>query len=416
MLGASATLPWGLAWRLAAGQIVSWGILYYAFTVVAGPLHTESGWTHAMINAGLSLGLLIWGIAAFPIGRWIQRHGVRGVMALSSGVGGAALVVMGFSDSYSTYLVAWVLLGASMAGCLYDAAFAAVTRAFGPDYRRGSVLITLVGGFASTVFVPLSQYLVSWAGWREALIVLGTTRSVFGAALHAFGIPRFDRPLASLQTKISSFFKLPIEARDPCFWGLTVWFSAHAAAATGLVFLFVPLLQAEGVQTSHIVHAIAVMGPMQVAGRFVLTTYGGNFSAVRVGAAAMAFIGVSILILLVAPWHRAWLIVFAALFGLGNGILTILRGTSVAEFFGTARYAEINGALSASAVITKALAPLMLGAIWSSSGSPFAVIVTISALTFLSGAGLGLARYAAKRNGNFSPQLLPTIPEFMVEK
>ena len=142
--GPSPGLPWGLAWRLAVGQIVAWGILYYAFTVVVGPMGAGTGWSRPFLNLGLTIGLLAWGAGAYPVGRWIQRHGARDLMAFANVLGGFALALMGLTGSPRLYLVAWALLGIAMAGALYEPAFAAVTAAFGASYRRGIVLITRV--------------------------------------------------------------------------------------------------------------------------------------------------------------------------------------------------------------------------------------------------------------------------------
>ena len=181
--GAAATLPWALAWRLAVGQICAWGILYYAFTVVVGPMQAGTGWSRTFLNSGLSLGLLAWGVFALPVGAWIQRRGGRELMALASALGGAGLVLMGLSEQRGLYVLAWLMLGMAMAGLLYDAAFAVVTQAFGEHYRRGITLITLVGGLASTVFVPLAQLAVDQLGWRYALVALGVFHAVLGVPL-----------------------------------------------------------------------------------------------------------------------------------------------------------------------------------------------------------------------------------------
>src|SRR5690606_21242972 len=140
------SLPWGLAWRLAFGQLLAWGALYYAFTVVVGPMQATTGWSRELLNAGLSIGLLTWGLLALPAGVWLQRHGGRSLMAGASLLGGGGLIVMGSGVGPFGYLGAWLLLGAAMAGLLYEPAFAVVTRAFGEHYRRGIILITLVGG------------------------------------------------------------------------------------------------------------------------------------------------------------------------------------------------------------------------------------------------------------------------------
>lgn len=395
-------LPWGLAWRLAVGQIVAWGILYYAFTVVVGPMQAGTGWSRTFLNAGLSLGLLAWGLCAFPVGAWIQRRGGRGVMTAAAALGGIALMVMGLWPQRVLYLIAWLMVGAAMAGILYDSAFAVVTRAFGAEYRRGIALIALVGGLASTVFIPLAQLAVAHLGWQHALVALGAFQLLLGGSLHRFGVPRFeavspDATPPQRKRGVSWWAELRRDVFDPRFVGLALWFTAHAAALTGLIFQLVPILQALQVESATMLQAIALIGPMQVLGRLLLTTRRDGFSTLRVGQWAMASLILSTLILLLLPPRLACLAAFAALYGLGNGVSTLLRGTAIAELFGRERYAELNGALSAPAVLAKAAAPLGLAAFWSMTGEPRAVLVGVLALLGLGTAGLVMAQRAASR-------------------
>jgi MFS family permease len=403
---ATQPLPWGLAWRIAFGQIISWGILYYAFTVVVGPMQDGTGWSRTFLNAGLSVGLLMWGVAALPVGIWIQRRGGRGIMSFASALGGGALVLMGTVAHPVAYQFAWVLLGAAMAGMLYDSAFAVVTAAFGAQFRKGITLITLVGGFASTVFIPLSQLAVDRLGWQHALVALGLAQLIIGVPLHALGIPRFV-PAAeqcagpnnrTLRRQITSWWDaFHRDIFDARFVGLALWFTAHSAAFTGLIFHLVPVLQEIGVDNATILQAIAIFGPMQVLGRLVLTTRGNHFSTLRVGRWAMAGIAVSLLIVLLLPSTLLWLAVFAALFGASNGITTIVRGTAIAELFGRERYAELNGALSAPAVVAKAAAPLTVAGLWSLSGEPKVVFASVLALILGGFGGIMIVTRAQQR-------------------
>jgi MFS family permease len=417
MAGAEATrharreapaLPWALAWRLALGQIVAWGILYYAFTVVVGPMQAGTGWSRTFLNSGLSLGLLMWGLLALPVGAWIQRRGGREVMTAASALGGGALILMGLAPDRTLYVVAWLMLGASMAGMLYDAAFAVVTQTFGADYRRGITLITLVGGLASTVFIPVAQFAVDHLGWQYALVALGLFQIVLGVPLHALAVPAFRKAdgtasSASPRARWSDWWQeFRRDVGDPRFVGLAVWFTAHAAAFTGLIFQLVPLLQALHVENATILQAIAIIGPMQVLGRLLLTSRGNHFSTLRVGRWAMVSLSAAMLILLLLPPHLVWLGLFAALYGAGNGVTTILRGTSIAELFGRERYPELNGALSVPAVFAKAAAPLALAGLWSATGEPNVVFAGVLALVLVGVVGLWLAT-AAQRKHSATP-------------
>ena len=399
---AADKLPWALAWRLALGQIVAWGVLYYAFTVVVGPMQAGTGWSRTFLNSGLSLGLLAWGALALPVGAWIQRRGGRALMACASAVGGVGLVLMGLAPSPAAYVAAWLMLGAAMAGLLYDSAFAVVTHTFGPHYRRGITLITLVGGLASTVFIPLAQLAVDALGWQHALVALGAFQIAVGVPLHLFGVPPLARS-AGTQSRAPAaerwrgwWAEFRRDVSDPRFVGLALWFTAYSAAFTGLIFQQIPVLQALRVENATIVQAIAFFGPMQVLGRFVLATRAHHFSTLRVGRWALAALVAAVLLVLLAPTTPAWLIVYAAMAGLGNGVLTIVRGTAIAELFGRGRYAELNGALSAPGVLAKSIAPLALAALWSATGDPRMVFAGVLALLLLAAGGLLLAARAQR--------------------
>ncbi|CAN5704218.1 hypothetical protein BH20VER1_BH20VER1_12780 [soil metagenome] len=136
----------------------------------------------------------MWGICALPAGAWVQRRGGRGLMAGTSALGGAALILMGSWVHPAAYLLVWLLLGAAMAGTLYDSAFAVITSASGADYRRGITLVTLVAGFASTVFIPATQLTMDRLGWQQGLVLLGTLQMAVGVPLHLFGLPRWNKP------------------------------------------------------------------------------------------------------------------------------------------------------------------------------------------------------------------------------
>lgn len=406
-----SALPWPLAWRMAVGQIISWGILYYAFTVVVGPMQQGTGWSRPFLNAGLSLGLLTWGLCALPVGAWIQRRGGRELMATASGVGGLALVVMGTFPHPIVYLAAWIGLGAAMAGVLYEPAFAVVTRAFGAEYRRGITLITLVGGLASTVFIPLAQLAINQGGWQGALVALGTFQACVGIPLHLLSIDRVAREgmpsggSAARPTMALWWTTLRRDIGDPRFIGLALWFTAHAAAFTGLIFQLVPILQSLGVDNGTLLQAIAVIGPMQVLGRVLLTTRARHFSTLSVGRWAMASLIVAMLLLTFAPPRLGWLALFAVFYGVGNGVTTILRGTAIAELFGRERYAELNGALSTPAVLAKAVSPLALAGLWSATQQPRVVFIGVLGLIVVGALGLVLASRAVRRNSEATLEL-----------
>src|SRR5688572_25583097 len=153
---AGAPFRWSLVLPLAFGQLVSWGSLYYGFAVIAGPMASELGWSKPEVNGALSLGLAMTGIASFFAGRLIDRHGGRIPMTAGSIAATALLILWSRIDTLWQLYAIWAAMGAVFSTVLYEPVFAVMARELKQDYRRGIVIITLLGGLASTVFIPLT--------------------------------------------------------------------------------------------------------------------------------------------------------------------------------------------------------------------------------------------------------------------
>jgi MFS family permease len=382
-----------MVWAMAVAQVISWGTLFYGFSLFVVPMHDSLGWSRPLLNGALSLGLLSTGVVAFPVGAWIDRHGGRGVMTLCSLAGGLLLVAWAQVETPWVFYLIWVCIGASMAGVLYEPAFAVITAVFGADARRGITALTLVGGFASTVFMPLIQLCIGTLGWRHTLLVLGTLNLAVCLPLHALFVPAKtavhlpevppdDAPLAHELRSI---------LRGRVFLGLAIWFTAYNAAQSAFIFQFVPLLTTWGVQTTAILTSVAIIGPMQVVGRIVLMCFSARLETRQIGMAVMVLLPASVLALLFFPPTLLWLGLTATLYGAGNGIMTIVRGIAVSDFIGRTHYGTINGALTVPTTVAKALAPFLAAAIWSAVGDPSLMLWAILGSALMGTVGFVLA-------------------------
>jgi MFS family permease len=393
--GALRRHPWVMVWTLAVAQVISWGSLYYTFSLFVVPMQTSLGWSRPLLNGALSLGLLVTGAVAFPVGAWIDRHGGRSVMTLGSLLGGLLLCAWARVETPWAFYLIWALIGASLAGVLYEPAFAVLTATFGPDARRAITAMTLVGGFASTVFMPLTQLLITALGWRQALLVLGGLNLVVCLPLHALFVPA--RPAApkappdNHEAAAPTTPELQDILRGRVFWGLATWFTAANVTASGFVFQFVPLLTTWGVDMAVILTSVALIGPMQVAGRIVLMGFSARLETREIGTAVVILLPAAILALLCLPHMPVWLGLAAALYGAGNGVMTIARGTAVADLIGRTHYGAINGALTLPTMIAKALAPVVTAVIWSATGDPSLMLWTLLGSALIGAVGFVFA-------------------------
>ncbi len=391
--------PWVMVWTMAVAQVISWGTLFYAFSLFVVPMHESLGWSRPLLNGALSLGLLSTGVVALPVGAWIDHHGGRSVMTLGSLAGGLLLLAWAHVETPWVFYLLWVLMGISMAGVLYEPAFAVITAAFGPDYRRGITALTLVGGFASTVFMPVTQFLITAVGWRHALLVLGGLNLAVCLPLHALFVPGPDasRPAAAPQDGAPTAAAMHAMLRGRVFWGLALWFTAYNAAQSALVFQFVPLLQTWSVGTAVMLTSVAIIGPMQVAGRVVFMCFSRHLQTKEVGIVVMVLLPAALLTLLFLPHTLLWLGVVATLYGAGNGMMTIVRGIAVADFLGRSHYGALNGALTIPTTVAKALAPVVAASIWSATGDPSMMLWAMLGSTLLGTVGFVWALSGASR-------------------
>lgn len=387
---------WTLIWTLSLGQLISWGSLYYSFAVYALPMEQELGWSRTELNGALSLGLLVNGLFALPVGAWIDRHGGRGIMLAGSVAGGVLLLAWSETSSLLTFYVLWAALGAVLTTVLYEPAFAVLTANLGPQYRRAITMMTLVGGLASTVFIPLTQWLIDELGWRQSLVILGAFNLIVCAGIHLVflkgtkpGMATIDAAADPGLAPMRSPFSRALKTGR--FWGLAITLSCYGLAFSAITFHLIPLLTERGMSTGEIVWLMALIGPMQVVGRLLLLAAGPRLTARQIGRVAVAMQPIAMLLLILAPATTAWVALFAVFYGMSNGMMTIVRGTIVPEVLGHEGYATINGALAFPTTVLKAVAPLAAAMLWSLGGGYVVVLWSILAIYGLSALSLWLA-------------------------
>jgi predicted MFS family arabinose efflux permease len=367
-----ARMPWGFVAALSLAQLVSWGIVFYAFALFLEPMAKELGWSRPALTLAYSLGLGASALTAYPAGRLIDKGYGRLVMTAGSLVSSVLLVLWSRVESYPVFVLVWIGLGATMSAILYEPGFAVLTHRLGPLSRRGITAMTLVGGLASTVFFPLSHVLIEALGWRDALLALAVINLAVCGAIHLLVIPSEPRrpatgvSAAAVPTPPSSARRV---LRHPAFWGFVIVSVLHNALFTGFAIHLVPLLVERGLTLTGAVAAFSLVGPAQVGGRIAIALAERTLSMRAVGVLSC---GLAVAGFLLLPFLRPepWLVVvFAVIYGTANGIMTIVRAVLPAEIFGRLDYGAIQGMMNAPTMIARASAPFAFGALWAVSGN-----------------------------------------------
>jgi MFS family permease len=369
---------------LAVTQVASWGSLYYAFAVLAPGIGRELGLGPASVFGAFAWSLLVAGLAATPVGILIDRFGGRWVLAAGSLLCALGLAGLARCAGAASYYGAWTVLGLAMAMSLYEAAFATLNRKLAGDARQAISTLTLFGGLASTLFWPLTVKLDAMFGWRGTYLWYGVFQAAACLPLHLL-LGRDPMRQAGRQAgKVGNGQTLAEAVRHPVFWKLALAFSANTFIFSAMSVHLLAVLRQLGQAPGMAVLLATLVGPMQVAGRIGEMTIARGVAPGRIGAYTFAALPAALLLLLLSGAHASLAAAFCVLYGLSNGILTIVRGTIPQALFGREHYGAISGALAAPSLLAKAAGPLAAAAMLGSWGSPLALLAVLLAMSVVS--------------------------------
>ena len=358
----------GTVLALGTAQTLAWASSYYLPAMLAAPMARELGVATPTVFAAFSMALIVSALVGPLAGRLIDRHGGRPVLLGTNLLFALGLAALGSAQGPATLVVAWLLLGLAMGAGLYEAAFAALVRLYGVDSRNAITGITLLAGFASTVGWPLSAWLEVQLGWRGACFVWAGLHLVLGLPLNAM-LPRpaaapVSAPVAtavSAANPVAGAAAVPAVTPPPPYTAalLSLVFTLVWFVSTGMAAHLPTLMQAAGGTLALAVAVGALVGPAQVAGRLFEFSLLRRVSPLAVARAATLGHPVGALLLWSVGVPAA--AAFAILHGLGNGILTIAKGTLPLALFGAGGYGARQGWIALPGRALQGLAPWLFG-------------------------------------------------------
>ncbi len=356
---------------LSLAQLISWGSIFYTFALLMEPVERELGLSRAQSSLAFSLALLAEGLLAYPVGRWIDRGHERRVMTGGSLLAGVCLALHASVTGALGFYAIWIGLGAAMSAVLYSSAFSVVTRRFPNDFRRAIITMTFLGGLASTVFIPLTAWLIAHWGWRHALLGLAALHWLVCAPLHALMLRNAPGPLPkstrSQETQVAS--GVAPYLRSAPFLLIAVFVILMMAVTVALPAHMVSLLRENGLSETWVIAVPASIGVIQVLGRLLLFFFEHHFDLHMANRLIPCLIPLGLVALLAAPLAidvQPWaVLLFVLLYGMGNGMLTIVKGTAMAQYVNRDHVATLNGALGLPLALARFGAPLTLGLLWT---------------------------------------------------
>lgn len=376
---------------LGLTQIIGYGSLYYSFGILAPGMAEDFGWPQAWVFGALSAALLAGGLVAPVAGRWMDRFGAGRVMAAGSLAAALALAGCALAPSGPVFVPALVAVQMAATSVQYGAAFPLLVQRHPGHAQRSIVHLTLIAGFASTLFWPLTAWLHGFLGWRDVYVVFAAMNLLICLPLHA----AMMRPARLRAQPLSPAPPLPVharteaalrpEARSRGFLLMAVGFALQSFVSSAVLVHLLPVLGALGLGLAGVMVS-ALFGPAQVASRLVNMLFGRDLPQLTLGIISAALLPAGMAVLVLTAPSSAGAVVFALLFGMGNGLYSIVGGTLPLALFGPEGYGARQGQVMSVRLVVGAAAPFLFALMAERLGASAAL-----SLSALLGCGAVLA-------------------------
>ncbi len=337
---------------LGINQTLSWGMTFYLPAIIADPVAASFGRSGFAVLGAFSWALLVAGACAPRVGKWIDHHGGRGALIGSIVVIALGQAVLAFSHGLAVWYFGWTIIGVGMAMGLYDGAFATVAGLLGKEAGPSITGITLVAGFASSVFWTLGATLIGALGWRGLLLAYAGLMLVVNLPMVWLLVPPAP-PRPTAEAGRAGLPKSPAQRLALVLLG--AFFALRWFITSAISVHVLSLLQGIGLTAAEAVGVAALIGPGQVAGRILEYAIGPRVDLLtKARIAALLFPAGAALLLLGGPVGATG---FVLMYGMSNGIMTVNRGTVPLALFGPEGYARILGWLAVPVLLAQASAP-----------------------------------------------------------
>ena len=379
---------------LGLTQIIGYGTLYYSFSILAPGMAHEFGLSTEWIFGALSVSFLVGGLCAPWVGGWIDRRGAGRVMTTGSLAAAIALSACALAGQSTTLVLGLIAMQVASTMVQYSASFTLLVQLDPGKAQRSITYLTLMAGFASTLFWPFTTALHAHFDWHEVYLLFALMHLFICLPVHAWLMvktraisSRRDPREIAPQSSSTLAGVLDAAARPRAFGLMLVGFAIQSFVTSTFLVHMLPMLTGLGLAKSAVLVA-SVFGPAQVLSRFTNMTFGGRLSQRTLAIIASGFLPLATGILLLTAPSLTGALAFAIVFGLSSGLSSIVQGTLPLELFGSDGYGKRLGRLTSVRLVVSSAAPFAFAVMTEHLGYPIslaliALLSTLAVLAFL---------------------------------
>jgi MFS family permease len=318
------------------------------------------------------------GAAAPLIGRMVDRHGARKVIATGGLIGGLGYASLNPMTSIWQFYSSYAAIGIGMSAIMSIPSSAVVSNWF--EKRRGlaiGIMSTGVGVGGLTLAPLIGGYFIPHFGWRASYLVLaGFMVLVIPVALLVIKTKPADMGLypdgrkspesvatneVLLPPSTGSTLKMALVTST--FWLIVICFLIGGFSRIGLMQNQVPYMEDIGFPVATAAATLGIVGLGSAIGKFVFGWLCDRIPAKYAGAIGLGLHAVSIVMLInidpTTPLIVIWL--YSLIMGIGVGGWLPTLSMLISTNFGLASYGTIFGMAILIHNIGTATGPLMAG-------------------------------------------------------
>ena len=361
---------------IGIAQIMVWGGSFYLLSVLGRPIMDEMGWGREVVYGALSFSIFISALLLPYIGKLISKYEGKTILALSGVITALGMIILAFSTGLFSFYCAWLVLGIGMALGLYDTLFAVLGNYFGLHAKSTITTVTLISGFCTTTVWPLQAYMVSLVGWRETCLYWAVVLILVVWPIYHYCLPaKKVKDQAKIIPKTSPV-KMTLSKK---IYGLmSIIFLITSIIMTVMSVQLIDILQEEGMSLAAAIAVSAALGPSQVVSRIfdLVIKFDHPIKSLFV---SVVLVLCGLMLLVVYPKYALFAII---IYGAGNGLRSIVRGTLPLVLVKKEEYALVMGKIARPSLIAQALTPLIVGYMIDTFSALYA-LYSVAILAFL---------------------------------
>jgi hypothetical protein len=300
-------------------------------------------------------------------------------MSIGSILAFFGLFILSMVETKVEFVLAIIFIEIVSTFVLYEAAFVAFSQIAKHKARLPITQITLIAGFASTIFWPFISFLLQYYSWQEVYVILSFFHLFIAFPLHLFTLP--NKKILSKQiehednAQYSRFEGKKNTKRSMILIGVALCLIAIPIAS--IQTHLIGILDSFGIEAAMAVTLGAIIGPAQVGARVFEMIFAKKITPITSSIISTGLLLISMITLLFCGYSIFIASLFALFFGAGQGLNYIARGSLPLYILGSSNYGKTSGYLNLYIKVVTAVAPFAFALSLENLGNITSVIILI---------------------------------------